>query len=280
MTGSTTGSTAGSELPTGVSLTAVGIAVGRAVESDRADALFRDRHARAFVDACGAGAVAGMGAFSGYVAIRTRFFDDYLLGAARRGRRQVVLLAAGLDTRAFRLPWPPGTHLFELDLPALLAFKEDVLAREGATASCRRTALAADLREDWAPALRAAGFDPAVPTAWLAEGLLPYLSTADNDLLADRIGRLSATGSELALDHLDSETRRGSLAGTSDALDALGASWLSTLDDPAGWLAGHGWTVRDAPARTALLQRYGRGGAAPAREADRPSGLASAVREA
>ncbi|MEU5420052.1 SAM-dependent methyltransferase [Streptomyces sp. NPDC001407] len=272
-------STTGSDMPTGVSLTAVGIAIGRAVESDRTDALFEDPYAQPFVDAVGASAVAGMGAFSGYVAIRTRFFDDYLLSSAERGRRQVVLLAAGLDTRAFRLPWPPGTHLFELDLPELLAFKEEVLSREGATASCRRTVLAADLREDWTPALRAAGFDPALPTAWLAEGLLPYLSAADNDLLADRIGRLSAAGSELALDHLDAETRRGSLAGTSDTLDGLGASWLSTLDDPAGWLAGHGWTVRDAPSRAALLKRYGRGGPAPAPDQDRPSGLAAAARE-
>ncbi|MFI1797431.1 SAM-dependent methyltransferase [Streptomyces sp. NPDC020379] len=273
------GSTTGRDLPTGVSLTAVGIAIGRAMESDRADGLFKDPYARAFVDAVGASAVAGMGTFSGYVAIRTRFFDDCLLRGAERGRRQVVLLAAGLDTRAFRLPWPAGTHLFELDLPALLAFKEEVLSREGAVASCRRTVLAADLREDWTPALRAAGFDPSAPTAWLAEGLLPYLSAADNDLLADRVGHLSAPGSELALDHLDPETKRGSLAATSDTLDGLGASWLSTLDDPAGWLAGHGWTVRDAPTRGALLKRYGRGRPAPGPDRDRLSGLAAAVRE-
>ncbi|MBT2383938.1 SAM-dependent methyltransferase [Streptomyces sp. ISL-11] len=267
------------ELPRGVSLTAVGIAAGRALESDRAQPLFHDPYARAFVEAVGASAVDGMRDFAGYVAVRTRFFDDYLAGAADRGCRQVVILAAGLDTRAFRLPWPAGTRLFEADLPELLDFKEGVLAQERAKAGCERTVLGADLRGDWPGALLSAGFDPGSPCAWLVEGLLPYLSAAENDALLREVAGLSAPGSELAMDHIDSGTKGGDLAEVSDTLDGLGATWRSTLDDPAAWLTGHGWHVRDAPTVAGLAARYGRGGDLAARVGARPSGLAAAVRE-
>ncbi|MFJ9903600.1 class I SAM-dependent methyltransferase [Streptomyces sp. NPDC101152] len=266
-------------LPTGVSLTAVGIAAGRAAESDREEPLFRDPYAQAFVDAVGGSAVDGMKDFSGYVAVRTRFFDDYLDTAARRGCRQVVILAAGLDTRAFRLNWPDGTRLFEADLPELLAFKEQVLSGRRARPACRRTVVPVDLREDWPGALAEAGFEAGQPTAWLVEGLLPYLEETENDELLDTVGRLSAPGSELAMDHIDSSTKRKRLAAMSDTLDGIGATWRSTLDDPAGWLRGHGWRIGDAPTVGALAARYGRGAALAAETGAKPSGLASAVRE-
>ncbi|MCD9140883.1 SAM-dependent methyltransferase [Streptomyces albireticuli] len=269
----------GPELPTGVSLTAVGIAAGRAAESDREHSLFHDPYARAFVDAVGASAVDGMKDFAGYVAVRTRFFDDYLAGAADRGCRQVVILAAGLDTRAFRLPWPDGARLFEVDLPELLDFKEGVLTRQRAAPACARTVLGADLRGDWPGALLGAGLDPSAPSAWLVEGLLPYLSAAENDALLDEVGKLSAPGSELAMDHIDSRTKGGALAEVSGTLDGLGAAWRSTLDDPAAWLTAHGWHVMDAPTVGGLAARYGRGGDLAAHIGARPSGLAAAVRE-
>ena len=148
-----------------VSRTAVGVAALRAYESSRPDRLFEDPYAAAFAEA-GRAALprtedghARLGALMyPQVVVRTRFFDDYLLGG---GCTQVVLLAAGLDARAFRLAWPPGTRLFELDLPEVLAFKDDVLAAHGATPACERVVVPADLREDWATALREAGFDPA-----------------------------------------------------------------------------------------------------------------------
>ncbi|MFE2867054.1 SAM-dependent methyltransferase [Embleya sp. NPDC059259] len=269
----------GVRLPSGVSLTAVGIAAGRAAESEREERLFHDPYARAFVEAVGASAVDGMRDFAGYVAVRTRFFDDCLGGAADRGCRQVVILAAGLDTRAFRLDWPVGTRVFELDLPDLLAFKERVLAERQAAPACARTVLPVDLRDDWPATLRSAGFEPKEPTAWLVEGLLPYLDRAGNDELLDTVGRLSAPGSEFAMDHIDSATKRHRLARVSDTLDDLGATWKSTLDDPAGWLSGHGWQVTDAPTIAALAGRYGRGAALAAEAGARPSGLAAAVRK-
>ncbi|MER6798560.1 SAM-dependent methyltransferase, partial [Amycolatopsis mediterranei] len=177
-----------------VSRTAIGVAALRAYESRRPDRLFDDPYAAAFFEAGRSalpgtspeGPQAGLGAmFYPQVVIRTRFYDDYLLGA---GCAQVVLLAAGLDTRAFRLAWPDGTRLFELDLPEVLAFKDEVLGRHGAEPACARVVVPADLREDWAAALREAGFDPAVPTAWLAEGLLMYLTPEEAERLLTTVG--------------------------------------------------------------------------------------------
>ncbi|MFD5466871.1 SAM-dependent methyltransferase [Kitasatospora sp. NPDC127059] len=243
-------------LPQSVGLTALGVAVARAQESLREDRLFDDPHARAFVDAAGAEAVSSMRTFGSYIALRTALFDDYLLAATRSGLRQVVLLAAGLDTRALRLDWPAGTTVFELDLPEVLEFKEAVLGPAGGT----RTVVPADLREDWAPALTAAGFHPGAPTAWLAEGLLPYLTSADNDLLVQRVGALSAPASRLAVEHVNpTTTYKGDVSGFRKMQSSIGAQWRSTQPDPPGWLAGHGWRALDAPTMDELHLRYGRG---------------------
>lgn len=241
----------------GVSETAVGAAWVRARESARPDRLFDDPYASAFVAAAGADYTSGgRDLFSDHMAFRTRFFDDYLVGS---GRRQVVLLAAGLDSRAYRLGWAQGTRLFELDLPALLAFKDGVLGGIGAEAACERVVVPADLREDWPGALRAAGFDPAEPTAWLAEGLLIYLDASAAAGLLTRVGELSAPGSSLSFEHDAAAAERLiERARTMPKLMRVSRLWKGGLGEDAGtWLRARGWSTRTVE-RSALATRYGR----------------------
>jgi methyltransferase (TIGR00027 family) len=248
-----------------VSRTAVGVAALRAYESKRPDRLFEDPFAAAFFEAgrsvlpdVGSGGMqAGLGALMyPQIVIRTRFFDDYLLDA---GRAQVVLLAAGLDTRAFRLAWPSGTRLFEVDLPEVLAFKDDVLAAQGASPSCERVVVAADLREDWAAALREAGFDPATPTAWLVEGLLIYLSYEEAGRLLTTVGELSAPGSRVAFEHgtgaPDSLVARVRAAEDGEHVTGLWRGGLGTTAPE--WLAARGWAPSTVT-RAEAADGYGR----------------------
>lgn len=246
-----------------VSWTALGAAWTRAREGERADALFTDDLARHFIAAVGdkapyieAGEQAldedegdvlanPFTAMGDYVAIRTRWLDDLLRRAAADGIRQVVLLAAGLDTRAYRIEWPPELRLFELDLPDLIAFKEEVLRASGARPACDRRAVSFDLREGWAGALRAAGFDATRPTAWLAEGLLHYLTPADNQQMLDDIGALSAPGSVLATDHIEAAMMGGENAETADT---TGLEYDQLVkggpgEHPVRWLERCGWQV-------------------------------------
>ena len=170
----------------------------------------------------------------------------------------MVLLAAGLDTRAFRLTWPPGLRLFELDLPDVLAFKEHVLAGQGALPRCGRTILPIDLQAEWPAALTTAGFDPTAPTAWLAEGLLIYLTAHDATQLLARVDELSAEGSQLSFEH-------GTIADSSllaqahavPAMDQYTQLWKGGLG-PAGpdWLTRHGWQVQTHD-RVDLAASYG-----------------------
>ncbi|GFG73096.1 class I SAM-dependent methyltransferase [Mycobacterium botniense] len=132
------------------------------------------------------------------MAVRTKFFDEFFLEATRAGIRQVVILASGLDARAYRLPWPPGTVVYEIDQPQVIEFKSRTLAELGAEPTAERRAVAVDLRDDWPAALRAAGFDPNRPTAWSAEGLLGYLPPEAQDRLLDTVTALSAPGSRFA----------------------------------------------------------------------------------
>ncbi|KPC94899.1 methyltransferase [Streptomyces sp. NRRL F-6602] len=205
------------DITSGVGVTALAVAAGRAVESARDDALITDPYAAAFVAAAGTSAPLPVGAGEphgqgddahelwslvvDYVGIRSRVFDDFLTDAARDGIRQIVILASGLDTRAFRLEWPAGTRCFELDQPGVLDFKLRVLSEHDARPSCLHTPVPTDLREDWAAALEGAGFTPEEPTAWLAEGLLPYLTPEAEERLFKEIDRLSAPGSRLAAEH-------------------------------------------------------------------------------
>jgi methyltransferase (TIGR00027 family) len=197
--------------------------------------------------------------FAFHAVIRTRFFDDYLLTAAAAGCRQVVLLAAGLDSRAFRLRWPAGTRLFEADLPGVTGFKETVLARLDAKPACERTVIPADLRGSWPARLTAAGFDRAARTAWLAEGLLLYLSAEEAAGLLAGIGELSAPGSQLSFEH--GTIAASGLLAQARTLPGMGqyaALWKGGLgEDAPSWLASHGWQphVHD---RAALAAAYGR----------------------
>ncbi|MBK3630203.1 class I SAM-dependent methyltransferase [Streptomyces sp. MBT49] len=273
--------------PSGVWATAVGVARVRARESEREDALFRDPLAQAFATAGGPGASSpppsgdeaarrrrrGV-AFS--VVVRTRFLDDLLRQACASGIRQVVLLGAGMDSRAFRMDWPEGTRLFEVDTAGPLDFKASVLRQERAVARCERIAVAVDLREDWPGALAAAGHDPAAPTVWIAEGLLIYLPEDAVELLLARIGARSAAGSRLGL----TLGSRGVIErfGADAAPGSAASLWVSEMpDDPVGWLAGHGW---EAAAHT-LRERaaaYGRPAGTPPQHDEGPGGLISAVR--
>ncbi|MBB4926988.1 SAM-dependent methyltransferase [Kitasatospora kifunensis] len=261
------------QIPEGVGRTAIGVARVRALESARPDRLFNDPYAAAFAAAARDGAPGAprggvspaMIALARHLVIRTRFFDDYLLAAARAGCAQVVLLAAGLDTRAFRLDWPAGTRVFELDMPAVLTFKERVLAEQSAQAPVPRTVIAADLREDWAEPLVKAGFDPAARTVWLVEGLLVYLGSPEAEALLSTIDSLSAPGSRLALTHGHGRNERragGSLvvegADTAPELAPVVALWRGGLDeDPVDWLHRHGWRA-ERHDRAELAVGYGR----------------------
>ncbi len=259
------------EVPEGVGRTAVGMAVLRAGESGRADRLFDDPLAIAFVEAApdafaeeeaaaDAEDLRSLGAiFAFHGIIRTRFYDEYLLAADEAGCRQAVLVAAGLDARAFRLPWSPGLRLWELDQADVLAFKRRVLDERDAVPRCERRAVAVDLRRDWGTALEAAGFDPTAPTAWLVEGLLTYLSAGEAARLLLAITARSAEGSRLAFE-------RG--AGSTDALAARArhlptmARYTSMFKGGLGgnaqaWLADHGWDVETHDLH-AVADGYGR----------------------
>ena len=181
--------------------------------------------------------------------VRTRFFDDFFITS---GVRQAVILASGLDTRAYRLPWPAGTVVYEIDQPQVIAFKTNTLAGLGAAPTAERRTVGIDLRDDWPAALRESGFDVTQPTAWSAEGLLPYLPPEAQDLLFDNITALSAPGSRLATEHvpdpnsftderLQRITERWRRAGFNlDAGDLFYRGERSVVVD---YLTGHGWDV-------------------------------------
>lgn len=227
--------------PVGVARTAVLIAAARANEQLNLQPLFNDPLAAALAEAAGSAAeLNGVRDLAGdHFVLRTRYFDDHLLNAAQP---QVVIMAAGLDTRAFRLPWPRGTTVFELDLPGLVEFKEDVLWGEHVLPSCERVVVACDLREDWAASLLCAGFDPKRPTAWLLEGLLMFLTPAAGERIMHVVGSLSAKGSTLAIEHVNRAFRElPQMKAVQQRFDTMDAGWRSDVEDPVAWLGGHGW---------------------------------------
>jgi methyltransferase (TIGR00027 family) len=260
------------DAPAGVGRTALGVAMVRAQESRRSDRLFDDPYAAAFLAAApgvfdreqraaraGTGGMAAWGAaFWAHAVLRTRFFDDYLLDATGRSIRQVVLLAAGLDTRAYRLTWPAGTCLYELDLPEVLDFKQRVLAEQAAWPGCDRRVVASDLRGDWTTPLSAAGLRADEPTGWLLEGLLIYLSADEAAHLLTAVGELSAAGSRVAFefDDLGTDTMREQARAT-PAMAEYAALWRGGLPDAPGWLAEHGWRP-EVHHRAAVAVHYGR----------------------
>lgn len=179
--------------------------------------------------------------FPAYHVVRTRFFDDRISQALDSGVRQVVTLAAGVDGRTTRLPCPPGTRWFELDLPDMTEFKTALLARSGLTPACERIGVAADLRTDWAAPLSAAGFDPGRPAAWLVEGVLMYLTPQEGDVLLAELTGLSAPGSHLFLEHLQVSMLGSQGSRVRGGLDKHGVTFLAARDDIEDWLGAAGW---------------------------------------
>jgi len=249
----------------GVGVTALLVAAARAIETHRPDSLAQDAYAEHFVLAAPASEgwpvrpreVPGgyrdplWGRFARYFGLRTRVLDDFLLQSVHAGNvRQVVLLGAGLDARAFRLDWPPGCVIFEIDRGEVLAFKHQVLDGLSAVPKAARVPVPMDLRADWAGTLPGAGFDPAAPSVWLVEGLLFYLPPAAETYLIDTVDRLSAGGSALAFEvklEKDLLAYRDSPLYTSTreqiGIDLLDLFDLAPRPDSAGRLADGGWST-------------------------------------
>jgi len=226
------------------------MAAARARESERENRLFDDPLAAALAGPEGFAwldrmkSAAGSGGPELYPVIRTRFFDEFLLDACRNsGMRQVVLVAAGLDTRAFRLDWPPQTRLYEMDLSEVLEAKDAVMKKAGAQASCERRTIRIDLRQDtWPEALLAAGYQPLSPSVWLIEGLLFYLPRAAVHALLEKVSAQTVTGSLLGLDVMNMGLFLSPLAWPQQlALAWRGAPGRFGTDDPETLLADHGW---------------------------------------
>ena len=260
------------DLASSVGATATLVAAARAAASRETEPLIDDPFAEPLVRAVGIDfftkmalgdlpalndqAAMGVTRMTDNMAVRTKFFDEFFLSAAADGVRQVVILASGLDSRAYRLDWPAGMVVFEIDQPEVIAFKTQTLAEQGAAPTCDRRTVAMDLRNDWASALREAGFDPSEPTAWSAEGLLGYLPPEAQDRLLDTVTDLSAPGSRIAIDTAppsnpeESEESRQKMETISAHwrengfdLDFGSLVYLGERNEARDYLAGHGWNV-------------------------------------
>ena len=251
------------DITTSVGSTALFVAAARALEARNADPLAVDSYAEVFCRAVGGswadlldGAVPDHPLLTGefgthfvtYQGARTRYFDNYFQKAAQAGVRQIVLLAAGLDSRAYRLDWADDTTVYELDQPQVLEFKRAVLEDVGAEPRARRTEVAVDLRDDWPAALRDNGFRPDEPSAWIAEGLLIYLPAAAQDHLFRGIDALASSGSRLALEEgrpMDGEAFTAKVQEAKAADDMRGQWWQLVYNEQcapaAQWFSGHGW---------------------------------------
>jgi methyltransferase (TIGR00027 family) len=216
----------------------------RAREHVRPDRLIDDPWAAALAGQEGAEWIAQRSEGSTIpIVLRTRYFDDFLQRITQRDSiRQVVLLAAGLDTRAFRLAWPAGVQLFELDQPAVSQHKEQVLFAVGAQPACTRRMIEIDLSGPWPAALVDAGFDPRQSSGWLLEGFLFYLPNDRVTRLLDQVTSLAAPGSWLGFDIVNAITLTFPLTRPWVEMQAqAGAPWLGTMEDPVGFLAERGW---------------------------------------
>jgi methyltransferase (TIGR00027 family) len=277
-------------IATSVGTTAVMVAAARAIETDRPDPLICDPYAGflvadadtglwetmlddsmvAKVEASDPETAAMFHHMRNYQAVRTHFFDSYFADAMDAGIRQVVILASGLDSRAYRLSWPAGTTVYEIDQPEVLSYKAGTLAAHGVTPSTDHREVPVDLRQDWPAALRAQGFDPHAPTAWLAEGLLMYLPAEAQDRLFGQITELSAAGSRIAAETAPSqaEHRREELRdrfqkvaddlGFDEPIDVQALMYhdehRAAVD---GWLNDHGWRAAARHSQDEM-QRLGR----------------------
>jgi methyltransferase (TIGR00027 family) len=299
------------DLASSVGVTATMVAAARAVATRSPNPLINDQLAEPLVGAVGVDFFArmaggeldprdlsddeakGLRRFADAMAIRTEYFDDFFRRATGAGVRQAVILASGLDSRAYRLPWPPGTTVFEVDQPRVIEFKTATLAGLGAQPTADRRAVAVDLRDDWPASLKQAGFDPAQPTAWIAEGLLGYLPAEAQDRLLDQITALSALGSRFATEGLldindvnEPELRRR-MRRQSDRwrahgfdLDMAALVYFDRRTDVATYLAERGWETVGTSAAQMLAEH----GLPPIDPDDAPFGdvdyLSSQLKEA
>lgn len=284
------------EITESVGATALGVAAARAAETESDNPLISDPFARVFLNAAGDGVwnwfatpklpdelleaepnlPLQMQSMMGYMASRTAFFDTFFVDAAAEGISQAVILAAGLDSRAWRLPWSGSPTVYELDQPKVLDFKVSTLNEHGAEPTCNRVAVAVDLRQDWPAALQQHGFDPSQPSAWSVEGLLPYLPAAAHELLFERIHALSAAGSRIAVEGpgpgwMDPDVRaqrrermdrlRGFMADADPQREIPRTDelfYFEEREDVGEWLRRHGWDATVTPSRE-LMASYGRG---------------------
>lgn len=271
------------DIATSVGATAVMVALARASETSSAEPLIRDQYAEPLVStpelAGVRDRVASLYAASAeeseefamrhremvdYQAVRTHFFDEFFSRAAAAGIGQHVILAAGLDSRAYRLEWPAGTVVYEIDMPAVLEYKKATLEALGADPSTTRLDVAVDLRHDWPAALREAGFDTTRPTAWLAEGLLPFLPGPAQESMFSAIDQLSASGSRVAVevfgveddrrDEVEERWRQLRAAREKRGLDVSFNPfdlWYDNEGRPecAAWFARHGWITESTDSR-------------------------------
>jgi methyltransferase (TIGR00027 family) len=265
------------DLASSVGTTATAAAAARAIATREDRSLINDPFAEPLVRAVGIDLLTRLasgeeppGELVARVAIdvakvRTKFYDDFFLDATKAGITQVVILASGLDSRAYRLPWPAGTVVYELDQPQVVEFKTRTLTELGAEPTADRRVAAVDLRDDWPAVLRAAGFDAARPTAWSAEGLLGYLPPEAQDRLLDTITELSAPGSRVATESRPNP-KPGDEDKTKENLDRLSERWRAQGFDPdmaklryfgerneaAPYLTGCGWTLTGSTVRDLL----------------------------
>ncbi|BBX27266.1 class I SAM-dependent methyltransferase [Mycolicibacterium alvei] len=286
------------DLASSVGATATMVAAARAIASAEPEPLINDPYAADLVRAVGVefftklvdGEIAldgelaaGAELMIGIMAVRTKFFDDFFTSTGDAGIRQAVILASGLDSRAYRLPWPDGTVVYEIDQPEVIGAKTATMTQIGAAPTAERRTVAVDLRDDWPAALRGAGFDPTAPSAWSAEGLLAYLPPDAQDRLFDNITALSAPGSRLA-----TEFHPDIAANLRERGDAMSEQWrqhgldldLANLwydgerNSVVEYLSGSGWSVT-ARTRPELFAEYGR--AFPTGEAAAPQRNSLAV---
>ncbi|MCW2511985.1 MAG: Protein of unknown function Mtu [Mycobacterium sp.] len=259
------------DITTSVGSTALFVAAARALEAQKPEPLVLDPFAEVFCRAAGGewadtldGTVSGgRGAtlletefgehFVAFQAARTKYFDAYFADAAAAGVRQVVVVAAGLDSRAYRLPWPDGTVVYELDQPLVLEFKRNVLDDLDIAPTADRREVAVDLRDDWSGALQAAGFDPSQPTAWIAEGLLIYLPATAQEQLFEGIDALSAPGSWVSVEEGRPMPQKVFEAKQQEERDSAQAGMFFTLiyneqvAPAAEWFGDRGWKAIPTP---------------------------------
>lgn len=288
------------DLASSVGATATMVAAARAMASTADNALINDPFAEPLVRAVGVDFFTrlvtgelrpedldsdtesvGMQRMTDSMAVRTKFFDEFFLAATDGGIRQAVILASGLDSRAYRLAWPAGTTVYEIDQPDVIEFKTRTLAELGATPTANRRTVAMDLRYDWPSALIEEGFDPNQPAAWSAEGLLGYLPPNAQDRLLDTITELSAPGSRVAVEsvpNIDASKHEKAIERMRQAsqrwrdhgfdLDFAELVYLGDRNEASSYLGEHGWQL----SRSSAKELFAANGLPPLPEDDEDAG--------